>query len=134
MCMYLLTMNKLPDGSYMISDHNDERLYMIGLILTDRKVRDEINNYMTHIYGLVPKQTFSVKSSDGDFTVKLEEREDETLFLTIHAKEEDHVLETDITNNMLSTLIDNMEDLISQDVNEISLTRTQDNFELHPIA
>ncbi len=140
--MYRLRISKFHNGNYIVSDYNDERLRIIGQILADPKVRKFFAKHLEHISLGLDKTTYETKSVDNKITFKFKDITDEydkyKLFITVTEDpndgdpEMDHKFETDIEKEMLKDIIDDFEDLISQEVQEIVIVRYQDNFRIEP--
>jgi len=120
---------RIEDGLYELVEENDERLVCIGRILQDDAVREAVKHALQYAPELgmekhkdIETQLYKVKvSPDPVYGL---------LIKFIDKKEPDTVLETDIRLETLLDLIDAWEEAVDAEPEAISITRTQDTFEL----
>lgn len=118
------------NGIYIISDHNDERLNIIGQILVDEKVRNYFYNQIKHLVEILQKEIFKITSSDKKVEFEFKVNENGNMIINVNESIEPHKLTTDINKNVLKDLIEQYEELLDLETDEIVLTRYQDTFKI----
>ena len=135
--MLKLIINKDKNNSYFISDYNDERLKIIGLILIDPKARAYFYKILSDITQILNKNIYSIKSSDGNINFKFSISLNNNVIISVHENNSFNNIEndyqTDIKKDILRDLIIKMDEFVDEKINDMILTLNQDNFDLNKI-
>lgn len=135
--MLKLIINKDKNNSYFISEYNNERLKIIGLILVDPKTRAYFYKILSDITQILDKNIYSIKSSDGNINFKFSISLNGTVIINMHENKSFNDIEsdyqTDIKKDILRDLIVQMDEFVDEKINELLLTLEQDNFNLSKI-
>ncbi len=124
-----LEFSRVEDGQYTITEHNDERLYMIGTMLLDDAVRNGIKKALKFAPELGLDESKDINTVDINVTISPKSMN--KIYIKFLEKEHpENVLETDIGIETLLDLIDAYEETVSQEPEIITLTRSQDTFKL----
>ncbi len=127
--MDTLELTRVTNGLYIISNHNDERLFMIGKILLNDAMRKGVKKALTYApdFGMGRKQEIDT----NELKVTLSPKSQTTCIIklidTEYPKKE---LETQMDFQMFIDLINAYEEALFAYPEAITITRVQDTFTL----
>jgi hypothetical protein len=129
--MNYLLLTRSADGTYTISDHNSEKLFVVATILLQKTIRSQLRNKILDFpeFALGEVDTFNFLP-DYNITVKRDNQKQ--LIISLLKKHEslhqaDNPLVIDVYIDVLGDLIEDFEDLVEdEDAPTIYLTLVGD--------
>jgi hypothetical protein len=128
--MDTLEISLLEDGTYEITEYNDERLFLIGQILLNDTLRSGVSHALEYAteFGMDQKKEVETK----EILVRISPTSETTIELKFIPKSNpENALETDMNIDDLIDLIDDYEDAVDEQAHAILISREQDTFTLY---
>lgn len=125
--MNMIEFARSEDGTYIIVEDNDERLFCIGQLLADDAIRSTLANALSYAPEIGLEKHLDIETKL--YKIRVSPTSQEMLYIKLHDKSNaEFHLETDISVDSLTDLIENWEDALVEDAQSITITRVQDTF------
>ena len=130
--MRRIEFSQITNGLYRITDHNDERLLVIGRILLSDILRNAVKDALKDAPEIGLERHKEIKTED--YQLRISPKDETTIWFKLLTKSDPHrILEIDLRIPKILDIIDAWEDAVDAMPESITITREQDNYTLETL-